>query len=70
MDVPAAGPVTVLVVDVVPVTTGAFVVANRVVEPVTVENVEVVLAELVVAEMLVNEAKAVVVVFGRTVTTT
>ena len=70
MDVPAVGPVTVLVVDVVPVTTGAFVVANRVVEPVAVENVEVVLVELVDAVTLVNEAKVMVVVVGRTVTTT
>ena len=71
MDVPAVGPVTVLVVDVVPVTNGAFVVANRVVEPVAVENVAVVLVELVVAVTLVNEAKVVVVVNGAvTVTTT
>ena len=58
------GPVTVLVVDVVPVTNGLFVVADRVVEPVTVENVEVVLVELVVAVTPVNEAKVVVVVNG------
>ena len=62
MDVPAAGPVTVLVTEVVPVTTGAFVVAGRVVEPVTVENVEVVLVELVVAVLLVDETTDVVVV--------
>ena len=62
---PAVGPVTVLVVDVVPVTTGAFVVADRVVEVVVVGNVEVVevaLVELVDAETLVNVAKVVVVV--------
>ena len=59
------GPVIVLVVDVVPVTNGAFVVADRVVEVVVVGNVEVVevvLVELVDAETLVNETKVVVVV--------
>jgi len=59
------GPVIVLVVDVVPVTNGGFVVADRVVEVVVVGNVEVVevvLVELVDAETLVNETKVVVVV--------
>ena len=68
MDVPAAGPVTVLVVDVVPVINGLFVVADRVVVvPAAVENVEVVLVEVVVTVLLVNEAKVVVVVVGRAV---
>jgi hypothetical protein len=47
---------------VVPATSGPFVVADRVVEPVTVGNVEFVLAELVVAIMLDDEVKVVVVV--------
>ena len=60
--IPATGPVTVLVVDVVPVIRGAFVVADRVVEPVTVENVEVVLAELVDKAQLVTVENEVVLV--------
>ena len=48
MDVPAVGPPTILVVDVVPVISGLFVTTDEVVEPVTVENVEVTLVELVV----------------------
>ena len=71
MDVPAVGPVTVLVVVAVPVTSGTFVITARVVEPVTVENVEVVLAELVEEVLLVDEANVVVEVVGVvTVTTT
>jgi len=71
VDVPAVGPVTVLVVVVVPVTSGTFVITARVVEPVTVENVEVVLAELVEEVLLVDEANVVVEVVGVvTVTTT
>ena len=71
MDVPAVGPVTVLVVVVVPVTSGTFVITARVVEPVTVENVEVVLVELVEEVLLVDEANVVVEVVGVvTVTTT
>jgi len=64
--VPATGPVTVLVVVMVPVTVGAFVTADKVVEPVIVENVEVVLVELVVAVMLVEVKVVVVVVVGVT----
>ena len=40
--VPAVGPVTVLVTDLVPVTTGLFVIANRTVEVVLLANVVVV----------------------------
>ena len=64
VEIPAAGPVTVLVTDVVPVTTGLFVIADKVVEPVTVENVEVVLVELVEEALLVDEANTVVDVIG------
>jgi hypothetical protein len=49
------------VVDVVRVTSGLFVVAGRVVEPVTVENVEVVLVELVEEVELADETSDVVV---------
>jgi len=48
VEVPAVEPVTVLVTDVVPVTTGLFVIVDRVVEPVTVENVVVVEVDEVV----------------------
>ena len=66
VEVPGAEPVTVLVTDVVPVTTGAIVVTGKVVEPVTVENVEVVLVELVEEVLLVNETNVVVDVIGVT----
>ena len=61
MEVPAVGPVTVLVTDVLPVTTGLFVIATRVVDSV-VEKIEVVLVELVEEVLLVDEAKVVVTV--------
>jgi len=64
VEVPAVGPVTVLVTAVVPVTVGAFVIAVRVVVPVIVENVEVVLVELVETVLLVDEANEVIVVVG------
>jgi hypothetical protein len=59
--VPAVGPVTVLVVAVVPVTSGLLVITGRVVEAVAVGNVEVVLAELVEEVELVDETDVVVV---------
>jgi len=62
VEVPAVGPVTVLVTDVVPVTVGAFVIVDKVVVPVAVENVEVVLVELVEEVLLVDEVNEVVVV--------
>lgn len=50
--VPAVGPVTVLVTDVVPVTTGLFVIAGRTVEVVLLANVVVVeVDEVVVVEV-------------------
>jgi hypothetical protein len=61
--VPAVGPVTVVVIDVVPVTSGLSVFAGRVVEPVVVEN-EVVLLELVVVWNDVTVAEDVVLVVG------
>ena len=61
--VPPVGPVTVVVSDVVSVTSGLFVVAGRVVEPVIVEN-EVVLLELVVVWNDVTVAEDVVLVVG------
>ena len=64
MNVPAVGPVTVLTVVMVPVTSVGFVIAARVVEPVTVENVEVVLLEIVEEALLVEEANTVVDVVG------
>ena len=51
-----------LVVVVVPATSGLFVAADRVIEAVAVENVKVVLVELVVEVTPVDEAKVVVVV--------
>ena len=48
MDVPAVGPLVVLVVDVVPVTTGLLVIEDKVVEVVVVGNVVVVEADEVV----------------------
>jgi hypothetical protein len=64
VELPAVGPLTVLVVDVVPVTTGVFVVADKVVELVAVASVEVVLVELVEEVELVDESDVVVVVIG------
>ena len=61
--VPAVGPVTVEVIDVVPVTSGLVVVAGRIVELVIVEN-EVVLLELVVVWNDVTVAEDVVLVVG------
>ena len=69
MEVPAVGPVTVLVTAVDPVTTGLFVTTGKVVVPVAVENVVVVLVELVETVLLVDEVNEVVDVVGvRTVT--
>ena len=69
VEVPAVGPVTVLVTAVDPVTTGAFVTVDKVVVPVAVENVVVVLVELVEVALLVDEVNEVVAVVGvRTVT--
>lgn len=62
--VPTVGPATVRAADVVPVTHGAFVTADKVAEPVTVENVEVVLVELVEEVELVDETTNVVVDVG------
>jgi hypothetical protein len=64
VELPAVGPLTVLVVDEVPVTAGLFVVAEKVVERVAVANVEVVLVELVEEVELVNETDVIVVVIG------
>jgi len=48
VDVPAVGPLIVLVVDVVPVTTGLLVIEDKVVEVVVVGNVVVVEVDEVV----------------------
>ena len=62
VEVPAVGPVTVLVTDVVPVTVGAFVIVDKVVVPVGVENVVVVLVALVETVLLTDVVNEVVVV--------
>ena len=66
---PAAGPVVVLVTDVVPVATGLVTITGKLVVPVADENVVVVLVELVETVLLTDVVNEVVAVVGvRTVT--